>query len=658
MVIYLANDNNNNNLKSLAPSNMINEVESYIERLNEVIQNDSFGNIAVTGDLGIGKSSLIRTFERQKKYKFIYLSASDLGYRVDKIEFNHTEEIQSKLEKDLLVQLVSLCKRSDIPNSRFRTVPESESRSSRFLRFFYSIICGISVLCGGKLIANHFVTDKDYLPIINFVPWQWGMLLAFLGVTVGAGIYRLLTNYKLSKLSVGKEESYSASAEIDSKALEPEALDTNLHEILYLFERIASKKSNKHKKSMPVFIIEDLDRYRSDICIPILTKLKQINNMLNNRYRNQHDDYGMHFKFIYLLNDRIFDISENCLDSTSEAPYNYEDSTYKFFDVIIPVLPKLGFTNSSEEIKTCFGPSIDQNFIDEICCYVYDYRKLNDIENEFNIYKERFKDKNNITPTKLLAFVIYKVFYKKKYDQLYKAENGDPINDLLKYLLMPDIYQKSERNVDHFERILENYFQDVLFDILQMTEAVKNKYKSTIIATTPDDDYSGGNLSNIDLSGTDLHGRNFAGSDLRDAILIGTNLRGANLSGAILSNADMSGADLRGTNLIAANLSDAKLSSANLSSAILKNANLENVIFENANLTKSKMMGTSLFGANLTGAMLKSANLQNAKYDSFTIFPEGYSMNSRGMRFFKADPLVHMYPSSNIIKIETNNNDT
>jgi len=48
-----------------------NGVESYIEWLDEVIQSNSFGNIAVTGDLGIGKRSLIRTFESQKKYKFI-----------------------------------------------------------------------------------------------------------------------------------------------------------------------------------------------------------------------------------------------------------------------------------------------------------------------------------------------------------------------------------------------------------------------------------------------------------------------------------------------------------------------------------------------------------------------------------------------------------
>ena len=69
--------------KSLAPANDVSGVEPYIEWLDEIVNDDSYGNIAVTGDLGIGKSSLIRTFECKKQYKFTYLSASELGYRFD-----------------------------------------------------------------------------------------------------------------------------------------------------------------------------------------------------------------------------------------------------------------------------------------------------------------------------------------------------------------------------------------------------------------------------------------------------------------------------------------------------------------------------------------------------------------------------------------------
>ncbi len=664
--------------KSLAPANDVSGVEPYIEWLDEIVNDDSYGNIAVTGDLGIGKSSLIRTFECKKQYKFTYLSASDLGYRFDENQNlsaemcqNRIEEIQSKLEKDLLVQLVSLCKHTDIPKSRFRTVPENETRCSKIKSIVYSMICGLAILCLGKLVANFFLSDADFLPTFNFVPFQFGIIVAFLGLSSVLFVYSLLKNYKLSKLSLGKEKKYSASAEIDIKNLEPETLDTHLHEILYLFEQIAEKKSHKSKKSMPVFIIEDLDRYRSDICLPILTKLKQINNMLNNRFRNQHDTYGIHYKFIYLLNDRIFDASEKDIENNKNIPYNYEDSPYKFFDIIIPVLPKLGFTNSSDTIRKRFGTAIEQDFIDEICRYVYDYRKLNDIENEFTIYKERFKSNDRISETKLLAFVIYKVFYKAKYDQLFKAKDGAPISELLKRLLMPDVYLNVYREVETLEGILEERFQDVLFDILQMTDAVKSKYKSEIVVNNPEKDYSGENLSKINLTKVDLHGRNFVNSDLsgadlsysnlnssdlsranlRGTILCDADLREADLTDTDLSNANLSGADLSGANLRGAILCNADLSEADLSDTDLCNANLNGVNLHEANLSNSKLikaslveskltctclfksnlMMTNLTGADLTDAKLKATNLQHAQYNYKTIFPKNYKPNSHGM---------------------------
>lgn len=606
----------NKAFKSLAPSNNIEGIDSYIHWLDEIVNDDKYGNIAMTGDLGVGKSSVIRTFEHKKQYKFIYLSASDLGYRDDNRIQNSsiektklTDEIQLKLEKDLLVQLISLCKQADIPKSHFRIVPESKSRCSKNWNGLYSVICGISFFCAGKLVANRFLSD-DYLKI-NFVPFQWAIILVFLGLTAALGIYRLLTNYKLSKLSIGKEKDYTASAEIDRSTLEPETLDTNLHEILYLFEQLVNMKTNKQETRMPVFIIEDLDRYHSDICIPILTKLKQINRMLNYRYRNQNCGYGMFYKFIYLLNDRIFDVSEDRADSSGNVLYLYEDTLFKFFDIIIPVLPKLGYTNSADIMKSFFSKEIDKEFIDEICCFVYDYRMLIDIDNEFHVYKDRFGDE--LSQTSLLAFVIYKVFYKKKYDQLYKGKNdGEPISELLKSILMPDVYPDKDRDVDIFEHILEEKFKDDLFKILQMSEAIKNKFKSKLVAKDGNTDFAKSNLSRIDLSGQDLRGRDFTYVKLNGANLRGANLRDVNLTGADLTGAKLVNADLTGSILIDADMSDS--------------------ILHGANLTSAKLMGALLLGSDLNAAKLRSANLQNAEYDSSTIFPSNFKPDKRGMK--------------------------
>ena len=78
-----------------------------------------------------------------------------------------------------------------------------------------------------------------------------------------------------------------------------------------------------------------------------------------------------------------------------------------------------------------------------------------------------------------------------------------------------------------------------------------------------------------------------------------SSLSGADLQGAYLSGADLSGANLSGTNLKWANL-------------------------DGANLTGAKLTRADLRGANLRGAYLKGANLLNIKYNTYTVWPEGF----------------------------------
>ena len=402
---------NKGRFRSLSPGNDAIDVDNYVEFLHTVTTNKEtntdFGNIALTGDIGIGKSSIVRTYEKKYNYKFVYITAGDLGYRFEKDEItslpilpkeksecstdenakgnpteaeynqkqeknatdkpNDTsdddrekliEEIQQKLEKNLLEQLIALCKNKDIPKSRFQTVPENES--AIFWKIIYPIFCGVAAFCGFKLIANKFINYNQVN--IDFVPWTWFVLIIFISLSIGFAVRKLITHYKFTKLSlnVGKEDTGSASAEIDIDEGENASLDTNLHEIIYLFEQLAKKK-RLFKCRKPVFVIEDVDRYPAEICFPILTKFKQINNMLNSRYRLNHRGYGKHYKFIYTLNDKIFDDSQGnrCVS---------ENDPYKFFDVIIPVIPKLSFANSLSILKNDFKDyNIDEKtFLDSL----------------------------------------------------------------------------------------------------------------------------------------------------------------------------------------------------------------------------------------------------------------------------------------------------
>lgn len=298
--------------RSLSPSNDALDVDNYVEFLHSVAtdntKNTDFGNIALTGDIGIGKSSIVRTYEKKYNYKFVYITAGDLGYRFERdeitglprlpkkksecssdkesqeevdteqtedVEFQQnegnslqnnlqdkpentvdlkdeeaeklSEEIQQKLEKNLLEQLIALCKSNNIPKSRFQTVPENAANKKLWLSF-YPIFCIIAVFCGFKLIANNFI-KKDYLNFIDLEPFMWLILIIFISSSIGIAVRKLITHYKFTKLSlnVGKEDTGSASAEIDMDESENASLDTNLHEIIYIFEQLAEKNLARMK---------------------------------------------------------------------------------------------------------------------------------------------------------------------------------------------------------------------------------------------------------------------------------------------------------------------------------------------------------------------------------------------------------------------------
>lgn len=77
-------------------------------------------------------------------------------------------------------------------------------------------------------------------------------------------------------------------------------------------------------------------------------------------------------------------------------------------------------------------------------------------------------------------------------------------------------------------------------------------------------DLSNANYSGADLSGVDLWRANVSGANFRGADLSGVDLWNADLRGANFSGADLSYADLRLTNLRNTNLSGANLTGANL----------------------------------------------------------------------------------------------
>ena len=140
-------------------------------------------------------------------------------------------------------------------------------------------------------------------------------------------------------------------------------------------------------------------------------------------------------------------------------------------------------------------------------------------------------------------------------------------------------------------------------------------------------DFSGAILTGADLSGTDLSFADLSyadlsGANLQDADLYGAYLEGANLAYADLRNADLRRAYMGDVNLAGADLRDARLGWSNLFKADLTNTNLagvdmwwadaRNTTFAGADLSHSTMRGINLAYADFTLANLGNANLYGA----------------------------------------------
>lgn len=162
-------------------------------------------------------------------------------------------------------------------------------------------------------------------------------------------------------------------------------------------------------------------------------------------------------------------------------------------------------------------------------------------------------------------------------------------------------------------------------------------------------DLSEMDLEAVDLRGVDLSGARLGRTRLTRAKLHGALLRRARLDNAILVRATLTDADfgqarLDGADLRRAELYGASFDGARLTGATLRGATLRAVSFVKASLTGADLAGADLVGADLSGADVSRADLSGAdltgacvegwiavgvKWDSRTVWPDGYSGPTR-----------------------------
>jgi len=401
---------------SLSPVSDIEKHKYYCDALEWALINrkeKDIKNIALTGNYGSGKSSILKTFRERQIDGLKFLKISLATFKEEKkkkptdekskisdntdesdlpsdsknsSESEKTENIPAKndqlrlIELSILQQIFYHEKNDNIPDSRFkkiRSLEPDEVTNATWLVF--------GVLCSFYLFF-YFDTFRTLLDIPEPLPWFGyvvkGLILA--GFLVLFYFFLKKVIQFSQRLTISKLNFQNLEIQV-AETVDKSILNNHLDEILYFFEAT----------DYNVVVIEDLDRFEQT---EIFTKLREINLLINNSKSINRD-----VAFIYAVRDEMFK----------------DNDRTKFFDFIIPIIPVINYSNSNEQLTKAleeFGYSISTELIDEVAFYVDDMRLLYNVVNEFHIYFQKFQGKEFMD--KLFAMIVYKNIYPEDFVKL------------------------------------------------------------------------------------------------------------------------------------------------------------------------------------------------------------------------------------------------
>lgn len=455
---------NPSNYESLIPSENADTNNKYSEALKVALQTPKVNNIAITGPYGSGKSSFLRTFEKNYN-EWIYLPISLATFKDDELLeqpiFNNVNtndstiivnkddknkdtkyEINQIIEKSILQQIFYREEERNIPSSRFKRIKNIKSYWLGLHVGFFVLLAILGLfLYAPKYIKSLFLITE--LPNLD----EMALLLSFF---IGAGYFIYQLSKYLMNLQVSKLNLKDGEIELGNKE-KTSILNEHLDEILYFFE----------VTSYNVVVLEDLDRFGNT---EIFIKLRELNTLINNS-----KEINRRVVFIYAIKDEMF---------------KDKDRT-KFFDFILPIIPYINPSNSLEKIKIKFNNelTIDQDFLSDIALYIDDMRLLVNIYNEYMIYKHKLTS-DKLDKNKLLAMIIYKNLYPSDFAKLHF--NDGVVSALFNSkveLIQKQIAQKL-LSIDEIEIIINNIKNETVENIIELKMIYLCKLAEKLNATS------------------------------------------------------------------------------------------------------------------------------------------------------------------------------
>ena len=379
-------------LESLAskPENNKN-INMMVSALKNAVDNENNYNIGITGSYGSGKSSIIKSYEKNNNKNLLYISLAILNEN-DNNDTNNNQDVSERLEKAIVNQIVHQIDPSYIPQSFLKSKKEKNYALNTGFIFIGILLLLLNIPTSYNYIAG-IINDDFLLNLIKKI-----RIYLFAGL-IGYGmilLYYIIKKINFSSIIKFKSEIYEFEANSNEKTNDNDSyFDKHLDDILYC---ISQSKCD-------AIVFEDIDRFNNQ---EIFIKLKEINNLLNNRHIFGKSHICKKIPFIYAMNDDLFKSSDKT----------------KFFDVVIPVIPYINGDNSAETFDNLFKNKEqikpDKVVLNILSHYITDMRLLKNIYNEYIIYIATLSDENfkKYDYNQLFSLIVYKNLYPTDFSNL------------------------------------------------------------------------------------------------------------------------------------------------------------------------------------------------------------------------------------------------
>lgn len=422
------------------------EIKPVTERALEfaIDKNSEVTNVAITGNYGAGKSSVVESFERKcTDKKFIHISLGQYDETISNEKNGLNNRQINTIEGKIINQLLHQINPNQIRKSIFKTL----DAESQIEPFNISVYLGLVILLSlyllnisswNGLIQNFCWLSWTTKPIISL------LVLVILFTLIIYGIYFLLKLQKdfgfVKKLSL-KAEKIETDIEIFSNENSKVSyFDRYLDDVLYLFKQSGAD----------VIVFEDIERFNDS---RIFEKLKELNIVINRKRKICRDSKLV---FFYLVKDDLFESQERT----------------KFFDFIIPVVPVVTASNSYDQLSKILKDMelhkvLDEKFLFNISLYLDDMRLINNICNEYLTYKETLS-KLPLESEKIFSMVVYKNIFPKDFSLLQK--NQGYLFELLnsKEIALKNRREELNSKIKELEKKIEKADEEQLNDELEL----------------------------------------------------------------------------------------------------------------------------------------------------------------------------------------------